>query len=156
MIRQWAELWIERLRLMLGGQPAQVQAAALPWRRHKNRIEVLLVTSRDSGRWILPKGWPRKDEPLHLAAQREAFEEAGIRGRISAVPLGRFRSGRKHSPNREIHVFALEVQKVEEHWPEAGQRERRWLSPKKAAKRISEPSLARLVRSFQGDYPQSV
>lgn len=159
MLRIRMEDLTERLRRLLGGTPPAVQAAALPWRRKGEDIEVLLITSRQTGRWILPKGWPESGEPLHLAAEREAYEEAGIRGRIAEQALGSSLFGKTRQSGLErrfeMFVFPLEVEMIEKKWPEMRQRERRWLSPRKAAKRIQEPSLARLVRGFHGNFPES-
>src|SRR5690554_4171964 len=83
------ELVRERVRRFFGGMPRRIQVAALPWRYGKDgQIEVLLVTSRGSGRWVLPKGWPEGRETLTEAARREAAEEAGISGTMSDNALG--------------------------------------------------------------------
>ncbi len=137
---------------MLGGSPAHIQAAALPWRMAKSGPEVLLVTSRQTGRWILPKGWPDTGEPLARCAEREAFEEAGIRGRTSGDDIGSYFYG-KASPSGlirrcEVFVFPLEISETEKRWPEKSVRDRRWLKPSEAAKRVAEPALAELIAEF--------
>ena len=86
---------IELLRRLFGGLPRRVQVAALPWRRTEQGIEVLLVTSRGTKRWITPKGWPEADEALHQAAAREAAEEAGVEGAISEREIGRYYYGKQ-------------------------------------------------------------
>jgi 8-oxo-dGTP pyrophosphatase MutT (NUDIX family) len=79
----------------------RVQYAALPYRRKgKSPTEVLLVTSHETGRWIIPKGWPAKGKPLHKSAAREAREEAGVVGSVERRPLGVF-SYQKASEKRE-------------------------------------------------------
>ena len=85
---------VDRVRRFLGGVPARVQVAALPWREEDRGVEVMLITSRDTGRWVLPKGWPEGDEALHEAAMREAAEEAGLRGSISDKESGRYFYGK--------------------------------------------------------------
>ena len=71
---------LEKVRLLLGGKPEAVQVAALPWRRNaEGRVEILMATSRDTGRWVTPKGWPMANKAPHEVAEREAFEEAGIK-----------------------------------------------------------------------------
>lgn len=153
-----AELTERVLRLM-GRMPPPVQAAALPWRRNGKSIEVLLITSRQRGRWILPKGWPEAGEPLYQAAEREAYEEAGIRGRIAQQALGSLLFGKTRRSGAErrcqMFVFPLEVEQIEREWPEMSERARWWLSPEEAAKLIKEPALARLVRGFHGNLPES-
>ena len=147
-----ADQLIEWARRMLGGTPAHVQTAALPWRMGSKGPEVLLVTSRETGRWILPKGWPEPHETLRASAAREAFEEAGMRGHVSNEAIGTYFYG-KASPSGlvrrcEVHVFLLETVESEKRWPEKRQRNRRWLSPSEAAKRIAEPSLAEMIEDF--------
>ncbi|TIM18205.1 MAG: NUDIX domain-containing protein, partial [Mesorhizobium sp.] len=73
----------ERVQRLFGTAPCRLQVAALPWRDTKHGIEIMLITSRDTGRWVLPKGWPEAKELLCEAAAREAGEEAGLRGTIS-------------------------------------------------------------------------
>ena len=70
--------------------PSRVQYAALPWRRNNSETEVMLVTSRGTGRWIIPKGWPMKRKAPHVAAAREALEEAGVVGQIGKDSIGSF------------------------------------------------------------------
>jgi 8-oxo-dGTP pyrophosphatase MutT (NUDIX family) len=142
----------DRVRRMFGGMPAHVQAAALPWRRAGGGVEVLLVTSRGTGRWVLPKGWPEGSEHLSEAARREALEEAGVRGAVSPVEAGRYFYG-KHLPSGmqkrcEVHVFPLEVAAVEEDWPEKGARERHWFPTTEAAQLVGEPDLAEMIAGF--------
>lgn len=148
-----ADHLIEWARRMLGGSPAHIQSAALPWRMSDNGFEVLLITSRETGRWILPKGWPEQGETLAAAAEREAFEEAGIRGRISTNSLGAYHYS-KASPSGlvrrcQVRVFALEVDEAEKRWPEKRHRDRRWLTPDDAAKRVMEPALAEMIANFR-------
>jgi 8-oxo-dGTP pyrophosphatase MutT (NUDIX family) len=81
---------VERARRLFGDSPCKLQVAALPWRLGSNGVEVMLVTSRDTGRWVLPKGGVKKDEKLWRGAQREAEEEAGIRGKVSRRDAGHY------------------------------------------------------------------
>jgi 8-oxo-dGTP pyrophosphatase MutT (NUDIX family) len=128
----------------------RVQYAALPWRRANSTTEVMLVTSRGTGRWIIPKGWPMKRKTPHEAAAREALEEAGVVGQIDAVPIGSFshRKVRKRGDALvcEVTVFPLEVTRQRRTWPEKGKREVRWLPASKAAKTVSEPVLGAIIR----------
>jgi 8-oxo-dGTP pyrophosphatase MutT (NUDIX family) len=128
------------------------QAAALALRREGQGIHVLLVTSRQDGRWILPKGWVEDGEiPAHCAA-REAYEEAGVEGRGGDAPLGTYRyrkqlSG-KNSVRSEVTVFPLLVDTELTDWPEAKQRKRRWMSIETAGKKVGDRGLARLLRKL--------
>src|SRR6202790_1764933 len=102
--------------------PAErVQYAALPFRQSKaSRTEVLLVTSRDTGRWIIPKGWPLKGKAPHRAAAREAHEEAGVVGKINRRAIGSFSYEKRLKSGRvivcEVKVFGLKVKEQEKSW----------------------------------------
>lgn len=145
---------VDRVRRLLGGMPPRTQVAALPWREKNGGVEIMLITSRDTGRWVLPKGWPEGAEELHEAALREAAEEAGLRGSISPVEAGRYFYGKnlKSGLQRrcEVYVYPLAVERVENKWPEKGQRIRRWFRPEQAATRVREPDLAELLSDFRG------
>jgi len=116
----------------------RVQYAALPYRsRGRSRTEVMLVTSRGTRRWIIPKGWPQKGRAPHRSAAREAFEEAGVVGAVDSSPLGSF-AYRKRLKNGgvvvcEVKVYPLKVSRQSKRWPEHRERKIRWLSAKKAA-----------------------
>lgn len=127
------------------------QFAALCYRYKKEKLQVCLVTSRGTGRWILPKGWPmHKQTPAEAAAQ-EAWEEAGLVGRPIDQCLGVF-SSIKPIDNETtpilVMVYPVLITKAADEWPEMNQRERKWLSPKKAAKKLTEPELIRIVSTF--------
>lgn len=143
---------LERLRRLFGGMPRRMQVAALPWREGPRGIEVLLVTSRDTGRWVLPKGWPEGEERLYEAAAREAAEEAGIKGVVSDAEAGRYYYGKRQPSGLElrceVRVFPLEVRDVKDKWPEKKRRRRAWLSPSEAASRVQERDLGELIAHF--------
>ncbi len=132
------------------GAPVRWQYAALPWRRSVDgRLEVLLITSRETRRWVIPKGWPIHDLAPHLSAAQEALEEAGVRGRTGTAALGayayekRLKSGRiRHV---EVQVFPLEVVKERRNWREKNQRAKEWFTPEAAAARVDEPKLRELI-----------
>jgi 8-oxo-dGTP pyrophosphatase MutT (NUDIX family) len=134
------------------GRP--VQAAALPWRRQGDgSIEILLVTGRGRGRWIVPKGWPMRGKSLAQAAAQEAWEEAGVRGRVDEAPLGRFRHAKNHPLLGRLEfrvlLFPLAVETEAADWPERGERRRRWLDCGAAARAVASPALAKLLRRFR-------
>lgn len=137
---------------LFGGRSNRLQVAALPWRRSSKGVEIMLVTSRGSGRWILPKGWPEAGEALWDAAAREADEEAGIKGVVSPEALGVFRYEKSKGSDRdsafEVQVFPLEVQTVAKTWREHGQRHRQWFPVADAATKVREPELAALITDF--------
>jgi 8-oxo-dGTP pyrophosphatase MutT (NUDIX family) len=130
----------------------RLQAAALPWRRAANGVEVLLITSRETRRWVLPKGWPMRGLKPPQTAAREAFEEAGVKGEVAKKKIGdfhyekRLRSGRVQRVR--VGVYALRVDDEQEAWPEVEQREKLWTSPAEAAALVQEPELSDLLRAF--------
>ncbi|MGE3915426.1 MAG: NUDIX hydrolase [Hyphomicrobiaceae bacterium] len=128
------------------------QIAALPVKRREgNRIEVLLITSRDTGRWIIPKGWPWPKHSDRAAAEGEAWEEAGIRGSISHESIGTYRYEKRDGAKSrvlDVTVFVLEVGEEVEAWPEAEQRRREWFPLVKAATLVDEPELRSLILAY--------
>lgn len=127
------------------------QYGALPW-RGCSHLEYLLISSRQSRRWVIPKGWPIKKLAPHEAARREAFEEAGIGGEIASEPFGRYFYLKRNSdwsvmPCR-VDVFPMHVSNQLASWPERHERETRWFTPADAAAAVAEPDLAALIRGF--------
>lgn len=125
------------------------QTGALPWRHNDDGIDVLLVTGRNSGRWMIPKGWPMRGTCLAEAAAQEAFEEAGVRGRIDGVPLGSFRHVKRHLMVGPLEVcivvHALAVEHELPAWPEDAQRVRRWFSLDEAAAVVRSKQLGKMI-----------
>jgi 8-oxo-dGTP pyrophosphatase MutT (NUDIX family) len=131
-------------------RPFGEQYAALCYRRsaETKEIEVLLVTSRDTGRWIIPKGWPMKGKKPHRAAAIEAWEEAGVNGKVRKKAFGYFTylKGTKNSPVPvAAAVFLLRVKKLDDAFQEKGQRKREWVSCDEAARRVREPELKTML-----------
>ena len=145
---------VETVRRLFGGKPSRLQVAALPWRKTKRGIEVMLVSSRDTGRWVLPKGWPEFGEQFFDAAAREAGEEAGLKGAISTQEAGRYYYSKGladgDSVRCEVLVYPLEVDDVADKWKEKGERKRKWMSPAKAAEMVVEIDLGELILAFAG------
>lgn len=130
------------------------QFGALPWRRgDAGQVEVLLITSRGTRRWVIPKGWPIKGKSSAKSAAQEAFEEAGVRGKITKRPMGAYAYDKRLKNGRLQHVrvavFALEVDSEADAYPEAGQREKLWLPPAEAARQVDEPELMVLLATFK-------
>jgi 8-oxo-dGTP pyrophosphatase MutT (NUDIX family) len=130
------------------------QVAALPWREASGGgVEVLLITSRTNGRWMLPKGWPMPGRTDADAAGIEAFEEAGVRGRMSALPLGSYhfikllKDDVSTLPSQAV-IFGLRVEEILKKWPEKTERQRKWMSPAEASEAVWEPDLARFLRGL--------
>ncbi|GAB2175176.1 NUDIX hydrolase [Dongia sp. agr-C8] len=118
----------------------------------RDQLEVLLLTSRGTGRWVIPKGWPMRNRTPAGTARREAFEEAGVKGELwSKKPIGSFRyMKRDETFTGEIlvQVFVLGVEQQKKNWPEKDQRRVRWYSLRQAAALVKERELARLLRNI--------
>ena len=130
-----------------------MQYAALPYRL-RNGVEVLLITSRDTGRWVLPKGWPIKGKKPHVSAAREALEEAGIKGKVGKNAIGSYRYGKRLSRGMlacTVEVYPMVVERQMSHWPEQGQRTLTWFSAEDAAGLVEEAELAVLLRAFASE-----
>jgi 8-oxo-dGTP pyrophosphatase MutT (NUDIX family) len=123
------------------------QVAALPVRRNQDgSLSVLLVTSRQTRRWIIPKGWPWPDCAEHVAAAEEAREEAGVLGVAQPESFGWYAYKSEQPGPIRVNVYLLEVTEELDSWPECDQRERVWLTLTDAAKRVDEPALGDLFR----------
>jgi len=136
----------------IGKRDLRAQFAALPYRIDDGMTEILLITSRDTARWILPKGWPMAGKTPAEAATAEAWEEAGATGRMHDVCLGHYSYRKVFSEQDDlaciVAVFPLQVEKLADSFPESGQRRRQWFSPKKAASLVDEPELKRILKRF--------
>jgi 8-oxo-dGTP pyrophosphatase MutT (NUDIX family) len=134
------------------GKASSIQYGALPYREIKSGVEVLLVTSRETRRWIIPKGWPQSGVPPHRAAAKEAFEEAGVVGKVSKKTVGSYwydkiiESGA--TMRCKVRVFPLRVTRQFKKWPEKRQRRSQWHSPAQASRRVGEIYLRQIIRSF--------
>lgn len=114
----------------------------------RGTYQVLLITSRESGRWVIPKGWPMAGKKDHDAAAQEAFEEAGVAGKVHKHPLGAYTYRKRRLGGEEpvrVMVYLLEVDDEKPRWPERDQRRRQWMAPDKAAGLVSEPGLAEIL-----------
>jgi len=133
-----------------GARP-RAQYAALPWRRGEN-LEVLLITSRETGRWVIPKGWPMRGRSPAAAAAAEARQEAGLVGEIAKTPIGSYLYVKFGKTGRgtpcKVKVFPLKVTGQHESWREMGERTAHWFPADEAAGAVQERQLARLIRKF--------
>jgi 8-oxo-dGTP pyrophosphatase MutT (NUDIX family) len=135
-----------------GAQP-RYQVAALPFRTDPNgQVEFLLVTSRETRRWVIPKGWPMRGKKPYRAAEREAYEEAGVVGEIEQSALGSYGYDKRLDNGSavpcEVTVFPLRVVNQRKRWPEMNEREARWFTPEEAAEAVAEEGLRELLIRF--------
>jgi len=133
-------------------QPDFLQCAALCLRQGRTGPEVLLVSTLNTQRWILPKGWPMKGRTLAGAARREAWEEAGVVGKVGDSPIGYYSyrkvlKGGLPIPCR-VEVFRVDVEGLERDYPEKGKRRRRWFSVAEAVAAVEEPELKALLETL--------
>ncbi|HEV7309938.1 NUDIX hydrolase [Ensifer sp.] len=131
------------------------QYAALCFRRTADgfALEILVVTSRDSGRWLIPKGWPMKQKEPHEAAAIEALQEAGVRGKVRKKPVGSYTYLKMLDDGDVVpcvvDVFQVEVTKQVEKYKEKGERIVAWVSADEAARRVREIELKSLLIDFK-------
>lgn len=135
-----------------GKRDIRTQFGAVCWRRRKRKVELLLITSRRTRRWLIPKGWPMDGmTPAETAAQ-EALEEAGVIGRPDPRCLGIYLYEKDLGVGRSIPcavaLYPLQIHEQLAAWPEQEERVRRWRNPKEAAKLVLEPDLAQILRDF--------
>lgn len=142
------------LRRLFGRAPRQ-QFGALCHRTKKKKgsVEILLITSRDTGRWVIPKGWPMEGRGAHEVAAREAYEEAGVRGVAGEAAIGRFAYGKALrcgvTVRCVVEVHPLKVTAMEKKFPERRQRTLCWFTPEEAAARVNEPGLKEIILNFR-------
>ena len=132
-----------------------IQYAALPFRIEAQQVWVLLITSRGTKRWIIPKGWPMTGLKPQEAAATEAAEEAGIIGEVEDRPIGSYRYDKRLKADAstavQVIVFPFRVQAQAEDWKEQGQRMFEWFRYQKAASLVAEPALRHIIRDFGAD-----
>lgn len=140
---------------MNAGMEFALQVGALPVRRAPDgTLLVLLVTTLETQRWIIPKGWPWPGEQDYTAAAEEAREEAGVLGDPKAVSIGSYTYEKRRASGLvpvRVTVYLLEVREELETWPECEQRQRAWFTPSDAAAIVQEPELRALLLQLQDE-----
>ena len=146
-----------QLPLKLRGAKTAVrgQFAALCWRRDDDgAVEVCLITSRRTKRWIVPKGWPMHKQTPAEAAATEAWEEAGLTGNAVDRCLGVYSYVKplsKRTMPVVVMVYPLAVREIASDWPERRQRKRKWFPLQQAADKVAEPALRHIIATFDPD-----
>jgi 8-oxo-dGTP pyrophosphatase MutT (NUDIX family) len=140
-------------KLFDGKWKQQYAALCFRYRDDGPSIEILVVTSRDSGRWIIPKGWPIERKAPHEAAATEAWEEAGVRGKVRKKPVGRYTYLKLMQDGDVapciVDIFQIEIKKAADDFKERGERTLDWVSPDEAARRVREVELKSLLVEFK-------
>ncbi|MFV1594839.1 NUDIX hydrolase [Phaeobacter sp. JH20_36] len=152
MKHMMSSAWEEYLRPMFF-RPKRLQVAAMCYRDGAEGREVLMITSRGTGRWIVPKGWPIKGKNGPQSALQEAWEEAGVReARIEGEPVGTYEYVKlqDNGTKETVHtlVYTAEVIELAKDYPEQSERTRKWMSPAAAADLVAEPELSELLRQL--------
>lgn len=152
MVGMFKKAWVEVVRPLVQ-RPARVQVAAICYQGNGADRKVLMITSRETKRWILPKGWPIDGLEANAAAAQEAWEEAGVKvANIAPEPLGVYDYDKRLEGGATVQcatqVFAVEVDHLEDKFPEALERTRKWVSSARAAEMVEEPGLQKILRAF--------
>lgn len=125
------------------------QIAALPLRWKDDDVQVLMITSRDTGRWIVPKGWTMKNVKPWAAAAVEALEEAGAKGHIAREVFGTYEYDKRLEDGTSVpcrvRVYPMIVDKLKTDWKEKDERKRKWFDVEAAAKLVDEDELCDLL-----------
>ncbi len=127
------------------------QSAVLPYRWRNGRLEVLLITSRDSGRWVVPKGHVAPDMEPRESAVKEAHEEAGISGKVAKNSIGRYfyrKADLKRRVICAVDLFPMQVTRIDADWPEKADRRRQWMALDAAAECVAEAKLRELIMAL--------
>jgi 8-oxo-dGTP pyrophosphatase MutT (NUDIX family) len=146
--------WQEKIAALGAGRTGSVgmQYGALCWREGSDGVDILLITSRDTGRWVLPKGWPIPGLAPENAAAQEAWEEAGAQGVVNPLCIGRYGYQKCLTPEAQmpcaVAVYGMQVTHLADSYPEVGQRRREWFAAGTAATLVQEPDLADLISRF--------
>ncbi|MEZ5856781.1 MAG: NUDIX hydrolase [Hyphomicrobiaceae bacterium] len=139
-------------RLFTTDHPVR-QCAALPiLTADDGSIRIGLITTRETGRWIIPKGWPKPGVPGHQSAAQEAIEEAGLEGAIATTPIATYNYRKRlhilASITCTVEVYPLHITKRRKSWPERAERQLQFLPPAAASKLVDDPGLARLLSNL--------
>lgn len=148
----FSNIWEEYLRPMIL-RPKRLQVAALCYRQNGDTTQVLMITSRGTGRWIIPKGWPMDGKTCAEAALQEAWEEAGVeKADVDETPIGSYDYYKRRDNGTMEPVSALtyaaKVKKLSNTYPESDQRKRQWMSAQDAASVVDEPALRALLKGL--------
>ncbi len=146
--RAWDDMVVPLLQ-----RPKRLQVAALCFRETETGKEVLLITSRDTGRWIVPKGWPINGKDGAQSALQEAWEEAGVsKADIQQEPLGSYEYTKELDSGAPVSVETLvylaHVRELQKTYPEVEERKRVWVTPEEAATRVDEPELKAILKAL--------
>jgi 8-oxo-dGTP pyrophosphatase MutT (NUDIX family) len=124
-----------------------IQYGVLPYIQSANKVKLVLITSRKSKNWIVPKGNRILKKSKHATALQEAFEEAGLRGRLSEGDEMHFKI-KSNGKQVMLILYPMRVEKMLRVWPEKGQRKRVVVNRHKAVKIVGWPNFRRKLKSW--------
>lgn len=141
--------WSEVVQPMVQ-RPRHVQVGAICLTGEGEDRRVLMITSRETKRWIVPKGWPIDGLDESASAEQEAWEEAGVKAaNVRGAPIGAFHYDKLLDSGQplpcEVQVFRVDVDHLDKIYPEAGERSRKWVTPAEAANMVQEPGLKEIL-----------
>lgn len=135
-----------------GKRGFRTQFGAICYRMINDHPQILLVTTRRSGRWIVPKGWPMDGHTAGEAAAVEAWEEGGVLGKVKDTCVGIYTYTKDPETQASlpcvVALYPLKVKKLSKDYPERKARKRKWVSTRKAASMVREPELAAILKRF--------
>ncbi len=123
------------------------QSGVVPYRIHNGKVEILLITTRDNKNWVIPKGGIASGMTPPDSAAKEAWEEAGIIGRVNTSKQGIYKY-RKGGKTYQVKLYPLAVEDIKDNYPEAGKRRRLWLEVEVAIELIKKNSLKQIIKDF--------
>lgn len=152
MVNLLKKAWEEVVQPMVQ-RPSRVQVAAICYQGKGADRKILMITSRETKRWILPKGWPIDGLDANAAAAQEAWEEAGVKAaNIAPEPIGAYEYEKRLEGGATVacdtQVYAIEVAHLEDQFPEADERTRKWVQASQAAEMVDEPGLRDILLNF--------
>lgn len=127
------------------------QSGVIPYRFDGKKLKIMLITSRRKQKWIIPKGVIEPYMTPQQSAAQEAYEEAGVFGKVWTMPVGSYKM-EKWGGTCNVMVFPMLVTKIYDDWMEGNFRKRKWMSPEKAMKKIARRDVAELIEKFVEDY----
>lgn len=131
------------------------QYGVIPYRLAKHRVEIMLITSRNTRRWVVPKGWPIGRTRPRTVARIEALEEGGLEGIVSRQSAGFFHYLKRLKTGAvvlcRVEVFTFAVRRQRKTWLESGERDRRWFGVERAIELVREPELKELIARVARD-----
>ena len=138
--------------------PPISQSAVIPYRHDKDRLRVMLITSRNTGRWIVPKGMVEPNMTPWDSAAKEALEEAGLLGTVGKTKICEYHYDKWETTFR-VAVYPMRIAECLDDWEEREQRRRAWMTPKQAARRVREQEVSEAIAAlgaftdWPGDLP---